>query len=291
MDKGCFLLKMVIRRFWVPWGEKGFTLLELLMAMFVSIIVLGAVYATYAVEQRSYVKQRLIADVQQNVRGSLLILQRHVRLAGTANANNGIASIAMLDISGNPDVNGFPSISLQGDFDLDGAADTAVFRIYDFMNDGTNDLGLNFNGGGTQLLAEGIQAIGLAYAIDANGDGVMDTTPVNNNLIWAVDSNNDGMLDTNLDANDDGTIDINDDQDGDGILGTPLGTLVPTSAIRMVQIWVLGVSQRQETKGTLDTGFYVVGHRVWPLPTTNPNGFQDRFRRRLLSSVVFCRNL
>ncbi len=275
----------------------GFTLLELMVALFVSLILVGAVYATYSVEQRSYLKQRLIADVQQNVRGTLLILQRHIRLAGSANASNGITSVELVDLSGNPDTNGFPSISLQGDFDLDGNSDTAVFRLYDFMGDGFNDMGLNFNGGGTQLLAEGIQAVGLAYAIDDDGDGVLDTIGGGNNLIWAIDSNNDGLLDTNLDTNGDGVIDINDDGDNNGIISSgdgPFGTINPPvsiNSIRMVQIWVLGESQREETQGTLDTGFYVVGHRVLPDPNTNPNGFQDRFRRRLMTGTVFCRNL
>ncbi len=274
--------------------DAGFTILELMVAVFISIIILGAVYATYAVEQRSYLKQRLIADVQQNVRGTMLILQRHIRLAGTANAANGIVNVNLLDINGNTDTNGFPSISLQGDFDLDGNADTAVFRIYDFMGDGFNDMGLNFNGGGTQLLAEGIQAIGLAYAVDADGNGILDTIGAGPNLIWAIDSNNDGLLDTNLDADNNGQIDINDDINGDGVINQADAAINPPLAlntIRMAQIWVLGESQRQETKGTLDTNFYVVGHRIVPNPNTNPNGFQDRFRRRLMTSTVFCRNL
>jgi len=282
-------------------GDKcrGFTLLELMIAIFVSLIFIGLVYSAYAVSQKTYMHQRLISDVQQNVRGTMLMLQSYLRLAGSEGAANPIASVALLDINGNQSTNGFPSITISGDFDLDSNMDTAVFRLYDFMGDGINDMGLNLNGGGTQLLAEGIQAIGLAYAIDSNADGLLDTIDtVNNNLIWAIDSNNDGLLDTNLDTNNDGVIDRNDDSDGDGFITSSDGTngalnpQVSLDAIRLVQIWVLGQSQRQEPRGILDANhFYVVGHRVVPNPANNPNGFNDRFRRRLMTSVVFCRNL
>ena len=49
-------------------NEKGFTLVELLVAMVIAAIVMSAIYSVYASQQRSYMTQEQVAAMHQNVR-------------------------------------------------------------------------------------------------------------------------------------------------------------------------------------------------------------------------------
>ena len=62
--------------------ETGFTLVELLIAMAVSAIVLLAVISLFWYQQRAYVQQADLARGQAQVRASLHLLARDIRMAG-----------------------------------------------------------------------------------------------------------------------------------------------------------------------------------------------------------------
>ena len=51
--------------------NRGFSLIELLIAMAIVGIVMAAVYSTYYSQQRSYVIQEQVAAMQQNLRAGL----------------------------------------------------------------------------------------------------------------------------------------------------------------------------------------------------------------------------
>jgi type IV pilus assembly protein PilW len=63
-------------------GEAGFTLVELMIALFVSGLVMAAVVSVYTAQTRSYAQQDDIAGIQQNLRGALAILPMEIRMAG-----------------------------------------------------------------------------------------------------------------------------------------------------------------------------------------------------------------
>ena len=193
------------------------------------------------------------------------------------------------------DGNGDSTIEFDVDFDDDGTLhvggnETIRYFIYDTgpyggAGDGTPDLGRDAGAGGNQLLAENVESLGLAYAFDEDGDGELDTS--GGNVIWAVDTNGDNQLDLNLDTDGDGRIDMSDDTTaGNGVLeGVALGTPVPLADIRAVKIWILARTDRV-VRGFHDTNSYVVGRRV-----ITPVGDDNRFKRRLLTTTVRCRNL
>ena len=73
--------------------EKGFTLMELLVAMFVAGIVMAGVYSAYYSQQRSFVVQDEVAKMQQNLRAAMFFMAREIRMAGcnpTGAADTGI---------------------------------------------------------------------------------------------------------------------------------------------------------------------------------------------------------
>ena len=60
----------------------GFTLIELMVAMAISIIVLAGIYAAYQAQLRSHITQQAVVDIQQNLRSSMYYIQRSLRMAG-----------------------------------------------------------------------------------------------------------------------------------------------------------------------------------------------------------------
>ena len=77
-------------------GEEGFTLVELLISILVSMIVLAAISATFVIQNKSYAKQEQVVDVQENARAALQLMTKELLMAGynptgiTGNAKPGI---------------------------------------------------------------------------------------------------------------------------------------------------------------------------------------------------------
>lgn len=65
-----------------PTHEKGFSFLELLMAVAVSSIILAAIYASYLIVARQYTRLVAIAEVQDSGVPVLNLLMRDIRMAG-----------------------------------------------------------------------------------------------------------------------------------------------------------------------------------------------------------------
>jgi type IV pilus assembly protein PilW len=60
----------------------GFTLIELMIAMALSAVFFSGIYFAFNSQQRTQIDQQLTADLQQNARAALYILQREIRMAG-----------------------------------------------------------------------------------------------------------------------------------------------------------------------------------------------------------------
>ncbi|MEJ2659422.1 MAG: prepilin-type N-terminal cleavage/methylation domain-containing protein [Desulfobacteraceae bacterium] len=281
-------------------GACGFTLVELLVALVVALIVIAAVYSTFVVHQQHFGKQRLMMRAQQNLRGALLILEQELRMVGYDPEDSGgfgVVDVRRYDLvryrECNPD--GQPVLFYTYDVDEDGRLDDdnnqrnkehAKFRISDKHNDGHICLTWD-NGAGRNPLAENIQAIGFAFAIDRDGDGRCDSWPGGGDLIWAVDSNNDNMLDADLDTNGDGVIDEEDDANGDRRIdmadGRPLKPQVSLRCIKAVRVWALAVTPGR-LQGGGDFRNHVVGDRIL-------TPADDGKARLVLQTRVQCRNL
>jgi type IV pilus assembly protein PilW len=81
-------------------GNKGLTLVELLIALALSSLLTAVLYRAFISQQKNYMVQDQVADMQQNVRIAVSQMTREVRMAGYGGN--------ILSIFGN--VNGFTNI-------------------------------------------------------------------------------------------------------------------------------------------------------------------------------------
>ncbi len=70
-----------MRTRWV-FKQKGVTLIELLVALVICAIVIGAIYRLFIVQTRAYTVQDQVVEVQQSVRSTMEILLRDLRMTG-----------------------------------------------------------------------------------------------------------------------------------------------------------------------------------------------------------------
>jgi type IV pilus assembly protein PilW len=212
---------------------KGFSLIELMIAMAVGSIVLVLLYGTFQAHQKSVTAQHLGVEMQQNIRAAMSLMKREIRMAGyDPAASDGFDNDGANGVDDPGESSGATITSAAGDFiqfnfDNNGngvTTDSNESLIYRFTtgdadldgiaDDGAESLSRTDAGAGeTEVIAYDVQGIAFAYAFD---DGGQLATSPNDNVIWAMDTDDppDGLLDTVLDTNDDGLIDTNDTAGG-----------------------------------------------------------------------------
>jgi type IV pilus assembly protein PilW len=149
-------------------GEKGFTLIELMVVVAIAGVLFGAVAMTYRTQQRSYVVQEHVAAMQQNLRAAKYFLEKEIRMAGCDPTNVAGASITIANatnISFTMDIDDDSGTGFS-DGDITDANENVTYTLYDSGGDLDMDLGRN-TGAGNQLVAENIDAIDFVY-LDVN---------------------------------------------------------------------------------------------------------------------------
>jgi type IV pilus assembly protein PilW len=157
---------------------KGFTLVELLVAMAIMGIVMAGLYSVYYAQQKSALVQEQVAAMQQNLRAALYFLEREIRIAGynpeqTAAAgivtmNNTNIRIAMdlhdgadNDGDGNTDE---PDEEGNGDGDVTDPGEDITYLLLDPDGDGIFALFKRDNAAGIDIpIAENIDALDFRY--------------------------------------------------------------------------------------------------------------------------------
>jgi len=144
-------------------SNRGFTMVELLVALVVSLLALGAIYSTFLNQQKSYHIQDETAAMHQNIRAAMFYMEREIRMAGCdplGSANAGILDANSTSIRFTEDIVG----NNPGD-DPDGSIDDPNENII-YSLDAYNNLVRNVGGGG-QMVAQNIDAIDFVY-LDGN---------------------------------------------------------------------------------------------------------------------------
>lgn len=267
-------------------SEAGYTLIEVLVGLAISSLLLLVFLKIQTHMHNNSIQQIEMATLQQNLRGSLSLMEREFRMIGMdwmQSKNFGVTDVRRfaitnpsIDASPDSSANGSPILRMSLDLDDDGQlepGETITYLLYDRNADGnppfelarsTANPGVN-TVSSRELLAEGIERLFFAYAFDRDQNGSIDRIPPpNNNIIWAIDTNNDGLLDADL-------------------LNVPLGYTVQPMDIRAVQVWILGVTKNW-TPDYVNRHQYSVGNElIGPL--------NDHFHRWMVSDILHCRNL
>lgn len=257
----------------------GFTLVELMIALVVSGLVMSAVVSIYVAQSRSYSELDDVANIQQDLRGALVILPAEIRLAGSDPLETNV-----------PKIEAATRTSLHFTMDVRGSAVNPNEPDGD-VNDANEDIAYAMTARNTITNA--------TVVADANGDGIVDSGGANwswgNNITPALGrqiANAGGFqpLADNVEALEFNYIIDNGDagvQDNVLCNGNTLTALAPTASQRNklcgIQVSILARAANA-AQGYVNTNTYTTASGVvWNPP-------DDNFRRRLVVTNIQCRN-
>jgi type IV pilus assembly protein PilW len=155
-------------------NSKGFTLPELLVAMVVTAVITASVYSVYRSQQKSFLVQDQVAEMQQNLRAALHLMEREIRMAGydpSGKLSAGIQSMNSANLRFTQDIHD----GVDNDGDVGDPGEDITYLLFDQDGDGDLDLCRSEDGGATvQLLAENIDALNFVFR---DALGAVTSTP------------------------------------------------------------------------------------------------------------------
>jgi type IV pilus assembly protein PilW len=170
-------------------NSKGFTLPELLVAMVVTAVITASVYSVYRSQQKSFLVQDQVAEMQQNLRAALHLMEREIRMAGydpSGKLSAGIQSMNSANLRFTQDIHDGvdndgdglidePDEAGNSDGDVGDPGEDITYLLFDQDGDGDLDLCRSEDGGATvQLLAENIDALNFVFR---DALGAVTSTP------------------------------------------------------------------------------------------------------------------
>ena len=150
--------------------NKGFTLLELVIAMAISSLVLSGIYAVFHNQVATHNTERLVVSMQQNVRAAVSFMERDIRMARYDPTASGLFTIATANraqlqfLSDTTVEDGIVSdgesiiYALDNDADGDGIADGTPCNLVRIVNDAAEPTGWR-----TDVVARNIDALNFDY--------------------------------------------------------------------------------------------------------------------------------
>lgn len=157
------------------FSPKGFTLIELMIAMVVGLVLLAAVYSVFNLQNKELSKQEQIAVMQDNAKMAMEMMTREIMMAGygatsslprcvgTTTATNtpcvGITAANANTISFSADLDNSGSITSSG------SNENITYDLYTSAASGVQVLGRSSNGGTHQPVVENIYPSGTEPAL------------------------------------------------------------------------------------------------------------------------------
>jgi type IV pilus assembly protein PilW len=149
--------------------QKGFTLIEMLIALAIGSLLLASLYNFYLTQKKTHDIREQIAEMQQNARVGIALMVREIRLAGynpTGTPGVGITAAGPNTIRITMDLN--------EDHDTNDENEDLTYSLYDSGNDGDLDLGRKSMGGQNTPVVENIENLHFVYTLR---DGSTTSTP------------------------------------------------------------------------------------------------------------------
>ena len=164
-------------------NDRGFTLVELMIAMAVGLIVLGAVYALFTVQSKHLATQEQLAELHQNARAAMDIMVREISMAGYNQTTNPAAIPSVPRCTGTTTASNAPCAGITNAAadaigfvaDIDGNGDTTAGGggnpgeniVYDRYHSGTSPEGVYSLGrtsnGSKQPVIEYLDLLSFSY--------------------------------------------------------------------------------------------------------------------------------
>ena len=159
------------------FNMKGITLIELLVVLVISGIVVAGIYRVFVAQTKAYTVQDQVVEVQQNVRSTMEILLRDLRMAGYDDDNvNSPITIA------NPIVYPVAQDSVLVNYEYYNTtpipAQYEVHTVHYWLNAGTSQLirqrTINGVAGPQDIILENVAGLNFRYGVDTDEDGAID---------------------------------------------------------------------------------------------------------------------
>jgi prepilin-type N-terminal cleavage/methylation domain-containing protein len=167
--------KSIIRMAPLKNNLRGFTLVEMVLALAISTIVLAAVYSVFTIANKNFTTQNVAANVQQNLRSAIRLMARDIRHAGldpSDSDNFGITyasqskiRFTMDSISGSGDFNGIVDEANWEEITYDFQGNQVMQTLYETVTTSTAD---------TAALISNITNLNFAY-FDADNTDLIDS--------------------------------------------------------------------------------------------------------------------
>jgi type IV pilus assembly protein PilW len=248
MKKGVFIMGAAMKKQETERLRNcGFTLVELLIAMVICSFLITGMVTVQKSMQKSCANQEQLSEVQQNIRASLYIIVRELRMAGydpTGEADAAITTADSNSISFSVDTRG-AAFNSDPDEDTNDPNESITYSLFDCDGDGDLDLRRQ------------------------------DPTVVPVNAVVPVEQ----MVAENVEALDFVYLDEDESVMASPVAGSDF------EDIKSVQLTIV-ISSDRDDKGYYNDNVYVnqQGNTVF-------GPANDSFRRRALTTNIFCRNL
>lgn len=138
-------------------GARGFSLVEMLIAMAVGMVVLGAMYGVFNIQSKTLSNQEEIVAMQQSVRAGMDMIAREIGMAGYNPAGATFAGVT------------YDTTQLRIMADLNGDQDTGdenediVYKYYDENSAYPYQIKRKTGGGDFQPFVENVQSFTFQY--------------------------------------------------------------------------------------------------------------------------------
>lgn len=180
--KGKMENKMRIR---AVLNQNGITLIELLIALVICGMVMAGTYRLFIAQNKAYIVQDQVVDVQQNIRSVMELMVRDLRMAGydddslnsTITITNPVVSIADDDITVRYEYYDATAAQYQKHevrYQRDPLSSTLKRTLT------INDMVVPNQ---PEILLENVDVLSFAYGVDEDGDGAIDDRDINGNLV------------------------------------------------------------------------------------------------------------
>ena len=158
--KRCGVKDSVLGAPGIPGRTNGFSLVELLIAMAISLVVLGAMYSVFTIQNKTFGKQEQIVEMQQNARAAMDMMSREIRMAGYNPTEASNFSGVTVNAS---------QLQIQADLDGSGSIDASSQENIVYAFDAANKKITRNIGAGAQSFAENIDSFSFDY-LDGSGN-------------------------------------------------------------------------------------------------------------------------